>query len=184
MVLDHVNLAVRRGEILALIGPNGAGKSTLFDCITGFQRVDAGTVHLDGQDITRAAPHTVAHRGLVRTFQLIRVFPDLTVEENVLAAQPHAGESVWSALQRSSAEVQAQMTTVLRMVGLLAHRAVPASQLSYGQQKLLSFGMALMTNAEVVLLDEPAAGGKPTLNPAIGSCLQDTKACGRRFEII
>jgi ABC-type branched-subunit amino acid transport system ATPase component len=184
MVLDHVDLAVRRGEILALIGPNGAGKSTLFDCITGFRRVDAGTVRLDGQDITRAAPHAVAHRGLVRTFQLIRVFPDLTVEENVLAAQPHAGETVWSALQRSSAGVQAQVTTVLRMVGLLAHRAVPASQLSYGQQKLLSFGMALMTNAELVLLDEPAAGVNPRLIQDMVSYIKDANARGRTFVII
>jgi neutral amino acid transport system ATP-binding protein len=121
---------------------------------------------------------------LVRTFQLIRVFPDLTVEENVLAAQPHAGESVWSALQRSSAGVQAQVTTVLRMVGLLAHRAVPASQLSYGQQKLLSFGMALMTNAELVLLDEPAAGVNPRLIQDMVSYIKDANARGRTFVII
>ena len=184
VVLDHVDLAVRRGEILALIGPNGAGKSTLFDCITGFQRVDTGTVRLDGQDITRAAPHTVAHCGLVRTFQLIRVFPDLAVEENLLAAQPHVGESVWSALQRSSAAVQAQVTTVLRMVGLLAHRAVPASQLSYGQQKLLSFGMALMTDAEVVLLDEPAAGVNPRLIQDMVAYIKEANARGRTFVII
>jgi branched-chain amino acid transport system permease protein len=184
VVLDHVDLAVRRGEILALIGPNGAGKSTLFDCITGFQRIDAGTVRLDGQDITHAAPHAVAHRGLVRTFQLIRVFPDLTVEENVLVAQPHAGESVWSALRHSSAGVQTQATTLLRMVGLLAHRAVPASQLSYGQQKLLSFGMALMTNAEVVLLDEPAAGVDPRLIQDMVAYIKDAHARGRTFVII
>lgn len=184
VVLDQIDLAVRRGEILALIGPNGAGKSTLFDCITGFQRVDAGTVRLDGQDITRAAPHAVAHRGLVRTFQLIRVFPDLTVEENVLVAQPHAGESVWSALQHSSAGVQTQATTLLRMVGLLAHRAVPASQLSYGQQKLLSFAMALMTNAEVVLLDEPAAGVNPRLIQDMVAYIKDANARGRTFVII
>lgn len=184
VVLDHVHLAVRRGEILALIGPNGAGKSTLFDCITGFQRVDSGTVRLDGQNITRAAPHAVAHRGLVRTFQLIRVFPDLTVEENLLAAQPHAGESVWGALQPSTAGVQAQVITLLRMVGLLAHRAVPASQLSYGQQKLLSFSMALMTNAEVVLLDEPAAGVNPRVIQDMVAYIKDANARGRTFVII
>jgi branched-chain amino acid transport system ATP-binding protein len=184
VVLDRVNLVVKRGEILALIGPNGAGKSTLFDCITGFQRIGSGTVRLNNQDITHAAAHAIAHRGLVRTFQLIRIFPDLTVEENMLAAQPHAGERVWAALRRSPPGVQTEVTGLLRMVGLLAHRAVPASELSYGQQKLLSFAMALMTDAPIILLDEPTAGVNPTMIHDMIAYIRDANARGRTFVVI
>jgi branched-chain amino acid transport system ATP-binding protein len=184
VVLDRVNLVVKRGEILALIGPNGAGKSTLFDCITGFQRIGSGTVRLNDQDITHAAAHAIVHRGLVRTFQLIRIFPDLTVEENMLAAQPHATERVWAALRRSPPGVQTQVSGLLRMVGLLVHRTVPASELSYGQQKLLSFAMALMTDAPIILLDEPAAGVNPAMIQDMIAYIRDANARGRTFVVI
>jgi len=97
IALDRVRVVVKRGEILSLIGPNGAGKSTLFDCITGFQKTDSGRVRLNGDVITGAPAHAITQRGLVRTFQLIRIFPDLSVWENMLAAQPHAGERVGGA---------------------------------------------------------------------------------------
>lgn len=184
VALDRASLVVKRGEILALIGPNGAGKSTLFDCITGFQRMGAGTVRLNGHDITGMSASAIAQRGLVRTFQLIRVFPDLTVMENMLAAQPHAGESVWAALRPSAPQVQAQAAGLLRMVGMLAYGAVPASHLSYGQQKLLSFAMAVMTDAPLILLDEPAAGVNPTMIQEIIAHIRAASAQGRTFVII
>ncbi len=184
VALDRVGLAVRRGEILCLIGPNGAGKSTLFDCVTGFQRPESGAVRLNGRPITGAPAHAIVRQGLVRTFQLIRIFPELTVWENVLAAQPHAGERMWTALRRSAPQTEAQAAALLRTVGLLGYRAIPAGELSYGQQKLLSLAMALMTGATIVLLDEPTAGVNPTMIREIIAHIQDANRAGRTFLII
>ena len=182
--LDRVRLSVRRGEILCLIGPNGAGKTTLFDCITGFQRPDGGVVRFRGTLLTGAPAHHVAAGGLVRAFQLVRVFADLTVRENMLVAQPHRGENVWAALRPSVPQVEVRAQALLRLVGLLDHQAVPAAELSYGQQKLLSFAMALMSGAEVILLDEPTAGVSPGMTQQLVDQIREMNRQGRTFVII
>lgn len=184
VALDRITLEVRRGEILCLIGPNGAGKSTLFDCMTGFQRPQGGSVWLDGQAVTRAPAHRIVGLGLVRTFQLIRIFPELTVWENLVAAQPHAGEGMWVVLRRTPLQMEAQAAELLRTVGLLGYRMIPAGELSYGQQKLLSLAMALMTNAQLILLDEPTAGVNPTMIKELIAHIQAANRQGRTFLII
>jgi branched-chain amino acid transport system permease protein len=184
VALDRIALEVKRGEILCLIGPNGAGKSTLFDCITGFQRPQGGSVWLDGQVVTGIPVHRIVRLGLVRTFQLIRLFSELTVWENLLAAQPHAGEGMWTALQRTPLQIEAQAAGLLRIVGLLGYRSIPASELSYGQQKLLSLAMALMTNARLILLDEPTAGVSPAMIKELIVHIQAANRQGRTFLII
>ncbi len=184
VALDAVSLTVTRGEILGLVGPNGAGKSTLFDCITGVQQPSAGTVRLKDRSITHAPAHTIARLGLVRTFQLIRLFPDLTTRQNLLVAQPHAGESVWYALWRSRASIEQRTDTLLRRVGLSAYRDVAAAELSYGQQKLLSLMMALMSEAELILLDEPTAGVNPRIIQDLLTEIREANQAGQTFVII
>ncbi len=184
VALNDVSVTVNRGEILGLVGPNGAGKSTLFDCITGFQRPNAGTVRLEGHPITHAPAHMVARRGLVRTFQLIRVFPELTARENLLIAQPHTPESVWRALWRSAPQTEERADALLHMVGLLACRDAPAAELSYGQQKLLSLAMVLMSGAEIIFLDEPTAGVNPRVINDLIAAIRDANRKGRTFVII
>ncbi len=184
VALDDISLTVRPGEILGLLGPNGAGKSTLFDCITGFQHPHKGTVHLGSESLTRAAAHVIARRGVVRTFQLIRIFPDLTVWRNLLVAQPHRGESIWHALQMSTAPTEQRADTYLRLIGLTPYRTTPAAQLSYGQQKLLSLAMGLMSDAAILFLDEPTAGVNPkTIDDLIG-VIREANRAGQTFVII
>ncbi len=184
VALDDVNLTVQRGEILGLVGPNGAGKSTLFDCISGFQRPDGGTVHLADQLLSGVPAHLIARRGLVRTFQLIRIFPDLTVAQNLLVAQPHGGERVWHALRKSEAPIEDRVETLLRQVELSAYRHSPAAALSYGQQKLLSLGMGLMSEATILFLDEPTAGVNPRVIDDLIGVIRDANAAGQTFVII
>ncbi len=184
VALEDVSLTVRRGEILGLVGPNGAGKSTLFDCITGFQRPKEGTVRLAEQIITRAPAHFIARRGLVRTFQMIRIYPDLTARENLLVAQPHGGESVWHALRRSGARTENRVETLLRQVGLAAYRDSPAAELSYGQQKLLSLAMGLMSEAVILFLDEPTAGVNPRVIDELIAIIREANRAGQTFVII
>lgn len=184
MALDGVSVTVRPGEILGLLGPNGAGKSTLFDCITGFQRPQQGTVHLGGEPITRAPAHVIARLGLVRTFQLIRIFPDLTVWENLLVAQPHRGEGVWRALGKSGTRIDQRAQTYLRMIGLGQYRHSLAGHLSYGQQKLLALAMGLMSDAAILFLDEPTAGVNPVLINDLIEVIRKANEAGQTFVII
>ena len=168
--LDRVSIDVARGSITGLIGPNGSGKSTLFDCICGFQARDAGTVMLDGEALRAVAPHRIARLGLRRTFQQLRVFPELTVTENLLAAaQATPGFSLVSELLRAPAvraherQMQSRAATLLDETGLRPHAKTLAGGLSYGQKKLVELAMALMSEPKVLLLDEPMAGVNPTL---------------------
>jgi len=184
VALDDVNLSVQRGEILGLVGPNGAGKSTLFDCITGFQRPDGGTVLLADRFITAAPAHLIAKQGLVRTFQLLRIFPDLTVAQNLLVAQPHREETVWHALRRSEARIAHRVEPLLRQVELSTYRDSPAGTLSYGQQKLLALAMGLMSEADILLLDEPTAGVNPRVIDALIAIIRAANTAGQTFVII
>jgi len=180
-----VDLEVRRGEILGLVGPNGAGKSTLFDCLTGFARPDGGEASLGGARILGLPPHRVAWAGLGRTFQAIRVFPDLSVWDNVLCGAEHSREGLWDATLREAPEpVRRRGEALLRSFGLWEHRHRPAGQLSYGQQKLLSLAMAVLRQPQVVLLDEPAAGVNPVLVEEIGRQIRALNAAGLTFVVI
>jgi branched-chain amino acid transport system ATP-binding protein len=164
VAVNDVSLEVREGEILGLIGPNGSGKSTLFNCILGQLAPTAGEIRLDGQSIGGLAPAELNRRGVGRTFQLLQVFPELTVAENlIVAGQEHVG-SMWTRLIGAR---DCGLTTKARQMldfFQLAHVGeVKAGNLSYGQQKLLDAAMAFMAGPRLVLLDEPAGGVNLTM---------------------
>jgi branched-chain amino acid transport system ATP-binding protein/neutral amino acid transport system ATP-binding protein len=168
--LDGVDLDVGEGAITGLIGPNGAGKTTLFNVVSGVYPPEAGTVRFAGRDITGWRADRVTQAGLVRTFQIARGFPRLSVLENLLlygARQP--GETLWRSfarapdVKRREDELTARAFEVARRLNLLRVVNNPASDLSGGQKKLLEIGRALMTDPKLILLDEPIAGVNPSL---------------------
>jgi ABC-type branched-subunit amino acid transport system ATPase component len=164
--VDGATFDVAEGSITGLIGPNGAGKSTLFNCISGFVRAQAGRVLLHERRIDRLAPHRIARRGLVRTFQTPRALTRMTVLENVVLAAPrHPGEQLGGAVAGRAREREAQRRAreLLALVGLDAHAEALAGTLSGGQRKLLDLIRALMAEPTILLLDEPMAGVSPTL---------------------
>ncbi len=168
--LNGLDLTVRRGTVTALIGPNGAGKSTAFQCISGVIRPDAGQVVFNGQDITGARPDRVTRAGLVRSFQIARGIPRLTVFENLLLYGPaQPGEGLASAILRGPAarrreeELRERARAIAARLNLARVLDNPASALSGGQKKLMEIGRALMAEPKLLLLDEPVAGVNPTL---------------------
>ncbi|HVL73243.1 MAG TPA: ABC transporter ATP-binding protein [Beijerinckiaceae bacterium] len=164
VAVDGVSFEVRPGEILGIIGPNGSGKSTLFNCILGQIRPTSGTVHLNGEDVTGLKPSALNRRGVGRTFQLLQVFPQLSVRENlILAGQEHVGTMLTRLVGRRDAGLTEEVETMLGFFRLRALAEAPAGSLSYGQQKLLDAAMAFMAGPRLVLLDEPAGGVNPTM---------------------
>jgi branched-chain amino acid transport system ATP-binding protein len=183
--LSLVSLDVKPGELLGLIGPNGSGKTTLFNCVTGVLRPSGGQVRFKGEDITKLSADAVYHRGISRTFQLIQLFPEMTVLENMLmAAQERKGTLLSRLLRRDEAEERDRALKLLEYLGLSSVKENLAANLSYGQQKLLDFGMALMPEPEVILLDEPMAGVNPTMIKTLVGHIQDLNAQGYTFVVI
>ncbi|MBV5260140.1 ABC transporter ATP-binding protein [Synechococcus moorigangaii CMS01] len=168
--VQNASIAVPRGQITGLIGPNGAGKTTLFNLLSNFVTPDQGTVIFDGQEVQHLPSHAIAAKGFVRTFQVARVLSRLSVLENMLlAAQGQTGENflqVWwqqGKIRRQEKANRDQAMTILESVGLAAKAQDYAGALSGGQRKLLEMARALMSNPQLILLDEPAAGVNPTL---------------------
>ena len=152
--VDGCSFAVPRGKICGLIGPNGSGKTTTFNLLTGLAQPDRGQVLHDGVDIAGLKPHLIFRRGITRTFQITRVFREMTVLENMLSV---TGLAVPGRVARDRAKELIALVNLGHLCGEYAGR------LSYGQQKLLEFARALMTDPDVILLDEPAAGVNRTL---------------------
>jgi ABC-type branched-subunit amino acid transport system ATPase component len=168
--VDKVDLAVESGELVSLIGPNGSGKTTLFNCVTGYLAADGGRVLFRGRELSSAPPHRVARLGIARTFQQVSVFPRLSALENLLVfLQQHQEEHLLARLVRTrrvrrlEAEAVERARRLLGLVGLSAKADAAAGSLSYGQRKLLAFAGALMSDPELLLLDEPAAAVNPTM---------------------
>jgi branched-chain amino acid transport system ATP-binding protein len=184
--VDGVSFTVEEGEILGIIGPNGCGKSTLFNCILGQLAPTAGSVSLDGADVTGMNPEQMNKRGVSRTFQLLQVFPELSVRENlILAGQEHQG----TMFRRLFGARDAGLTAAAdRMIGFfkLGHLAdARAGGLSYGQQKLLDAAMAFMAGPRLVLLDEPAGGVNLTMLGDLKERLRAMNAeAGATFVVI
>jgi branched-chain amino acid transport system ATP-binding protein len=159
-----VSFDVQPGEILGVIGPNGSGKSTLFNCILGQLLPTHGTVCVDGRDVTGMRPSALNRLGVSRTFQLLQVFPRLSVRENlILAGQEHRGSRLGRLFGARDARVGAEADRMLAFFRLEALAGETAGSLSYGQQKLLDAAMAFIAGSRLVLLDEPAGGVNPTM---------------------
>ena len=158
--VDKVNLVVQPGERRAVIGPNGAGKTTLFNVISGEVRASEGTIALFGEDVTRLAPHQRAVRGMARTFQITKLFPNLTVMENVLLAC-EAQDSRRFTMHRpmsSCVDLERRAETLLAQFGLSTFTHDTASNLSYGVQRKLEVALSMAGRPRLLLLDEPMAG--------------------------
>ena len=159
--LDDCSLVVEQGTITGLIGPNGSGKTTLFNVITGYERVDTGEIRFDGRAITGETPARIFGLGIGRTFQLTRIFPHLTVLENMHVALPR---NIGGLLKHwGSSQEQRQAMDLLDFVSLTSLKNEPAGNLSYGQKKLLEFALILVAQPQMILLDEPAGGVHPTM---------------------
>jgi len=164
VAVDGVSFEVNEGEILGIIGPNGSGKSTLFNCILGQLKPTAGDVHLDGRSVTGMRACDLNRLGVSRTFQLLQVFPQLTVRENlILAGQEHKGTMLSRLIGRRDAGLSAPAERMLDFFRLGHLADEPAGGLSYGQQKLLDAAMAFMAGPRLTLLDEPAGGVNLTM---------------------
>ena len=183
--LADASLRVHDGEVCTLVGPNGAGKTTLFDCVMGVHEPTAGTVRLRGEDATGRPTHELVQTGLARTFQIPRVFPELSVRENMAVNQRHDDESIVATLYRDTdADVHAAIDRLLSFVGLAEQAGDRAGDLSTGQQKLLSLATTLLGDPAVVMLDEPTAGVNPGLVEEITEMLLELKARGRTFLVV
>ena len=159
-VLNDVNLVVEEGECHAIIGPNGAGKSTLFNVITGKYQPTKGKIRFNSEDITGLPPYKIAHKGLARSFQITNVFPGMTVYANVrnaILAKQKIRFNCFARLDKLD-KVRQETLALITTLGLDAISDVPASELSYGQQRALEIGISLATDPKLILLDEPTAG--------------------------
>jgi ABC-type branched-subunit amino acid transport system ATPase component len=183
--LDGCTLAVREGEINGLIGPNGSGKTTLFNVITGYEQIQQGCVSFKGAEITNLSPDRVFDLGIGRTFQLTRMFPRLTVTENILVATQR--EEGWlrsvTRLAGSRSE-RARALELLDFVGITRLANEPAGNLSYGQRKLLELASLLVADPDILLLDEPAGGVNPTLINQLADRIRDLNAAGKTILVV
>jgi branched-chain amino acid transport system ATP-binding protein len=157
VAVDRVDVQIAEGEILGLIGPNGSGKTTLFNCIAGFYRPDAGQLTFRGESLIGLSPDRICHRGIGRTFQLARPFPDMSVAQNLVVGGLYGNTGL-----RGVKAALAEARRLLELVGLDQVADQPAARLTLSQRKRLELGRALATRPEVLLLDESMAG----LNPA------------------
>ena len=183
--VSDVSFAVEQGTVCALVGPNGAGKTTLFNMVTNLSAPDSGTVEMDGVTLAGLSPGQVAARGLIRTFQTARVFPGMTVLENVMAGRHrllrHGGLAHalrLPAARREEAALHRRALDLLDMVGLRGVADAPATELPMGGQKLLEVTRALMAQPRLLLLDEPAAGLNDTETADLAGLLRAIRTAG------
>ena len=160
---SNISLEVPEGRITGLIGPNGSGKTTLFNSIVGYHPIDEGSIKFKGQEISDMLVPEIARLGLLRTFQQTRIYSKMDCVKNMLISMPHRTETYSSMFRPYPAESIEKSEQLLEFVGLYAKRHLISGDLSFGQQKLLEFAMALMNEPKILLLDEPTAGINPTL---------------------
>ncbi len=161
--LDNVTYSIREGEVRGIIGPNGAGKTTLFNVITGELKPTSGKIFLRGEEITHFTPHIICQKGLSRTFQLTFIFPEMTVYESIWVGVNSRARRPWTPfiLAHQAADLSQKAQEICHLVGLEEKMNELASNLSYGDQKILEIAMALSTQPSLLLLDEPTQGVSP-----------------------
>ncbi|BBM88449.1 branched-chain amino acid transport system ATP-binding protein [Spirochaetota bacterium] len=178
---NNVSLNVKKGEIVGLIGPNGSGKTTLFNSICGSHPIDSGSIVFKDEEIKTFSIAEIARRGLLRTFQHTKIYTGVSVLDNVCISFPRKKiPSYLEMFNRLSKETIAKAEDILKFVGLYEKRFLLAGSLSFGQQKLLEFAMILMSEPELLLLDEPTAGVNPTL---INGLIQRLIDINRRYGV-
>jgi branched-chain amino acid transport system ATP-binding protein len=175
-----ISMTVEKGGITGLIGPNGSGKTTLFNSIVGYHPIDAGSIKFEGKEISKLPVQKIARLGLLRTFQQTRIYGAMNGVENMLISLPHRKMSFADTFGRNSKKDYEQADRLLEFVGLYEKRFLRAGSLSFGQQKLLEFAMALMNEPTGLLLDEPTAGINPTL---INGLIDRLKRANTEFGI-
>ena len=180
--VDDCSFTADGGAITGLIGPNGSGKTTVFNLVTGYLRADSGRIAFAGHAFTRPDPAALYRRGLSRTFQQARIFPELCALDNLIVAAGHPWRSLF-APRRGKADT-ARARALLDEFGLAAHGEHPAGSLSYGQRKLLEFASVLMSEPKLVLLDEPTAGVTPSLVATMERHIRRRHAAGIGFLIV
>lgn len=180
--VDGCSLSVAEGTLTGLIGPNGSGKTTVFNIVTGYLRADAGRVRFAGRDVTRRDPGQLYRQGLTRTFQQARVFPQLTVVENLVVAAGYSWRQLFTRrigpADRERAQALLEEFTLVKVADLVA------AELSYGQRKLLEFAAVLMSSPRLVLLDEPTAGVNPVLIDTMERHIRERQKAGVTFFIV
>jgi ABC-type branched-subunit amino acid transport system ATPase component len=181
--VDGVTVAFQHGKVNALIGPNGSGKTTFFNCVTGMIKPDSGRVTYRASDITGKAPHTIARAGIGRSFQLCRVFPRMTVLDNLLAAVRPGSLKAQLTSSRNREETDRARGWLTRM-GIDHLERIEARNLSWGQQKLLELAGVMMGDPETILLDEPAGGVNPALIGRIATLVRQLNEEGKTFLIV
>jgi len=177
---NAVSMIVKTGGITGLIGPNGSGKTTLFNSVVGFHPIDAGSIRFEGKEISKLPVQKIARLGLLRTFQQTRIYGKMDGVQNMLISLPHRKMSIWDALKTYSRADYERADHLLEFVGLYEKRMLKSGDLSFGQQKLLEFAMALMNEPTCLLLDEPTAGINPTL---INGLIERLKRANTEFGI-
>jgi branched-chain amino acid transport system ATP-binding protein len=189
--VDDVTFSVAKGSITSLIGPNGAGKTTVFDLISGFLPPDRGRILFRGRDLTRCRPHEIVALGMVRTFQHLGLFYQLSVWDNVFLALPgKRRERLWGTLlparvlRREEKLLADRAAEILQFLGLASKAGEQVGNLSWGDQKLVCIGRLLATDGEFLLMDEPAAGLSDEQTDDLKSLVRDLVARGKTVLII
>jgi branched-chain amino acid transport system ATP-binding protein len=191
VAVDHCSVQIQRGTITGLIGPNGAGKTTLFNIIAGYYRPDAGHIWFEGERIDGLQPHQIFARKIARTFQISRELKRMTVLENLMLVPEHqSGERIFHAwfrprlVRQQEQQLRQRAEEILKFVKLDHLRDEYAANLSGGQKKLLELARTMMSDAKLILLDEPGAGVNPTLMRDLVGYIQHLQELGRTFLLI
>ena len=177
---NAVSVDVEPGSITGLIGPNGSGKTTLFNSIVGYHPIDSGSIKFENQEISKSSVQEIARLGLIRTFQQTRIYGAMNCVQNMLISLPHRKMKFGESFHKHSKSDFDKADSLLDFVGLYEKRYLTAASLSFGQQKLLEFAMALMNEPTALLLDEPTAGINPTL---INGLIERLKRANKDFGI-
>ena len=177
---NGISLQVEHGCITGLIGPNGSGKTTLFNSIVGYHPIDSGSIKFENEEISKKSVQEIARLGLIRTFQQTRIYSAMNCVQNMLISLPHRKMKLSESFHRHTGSDFDKADALLDFVGLYEKRFLTAGSLSFGQQKLLEFAMALMNEPTALLLDEPTAGINPTL---INGLIERLKRANSEFGI-